>query len=116
MTETPVYERRSILRMMLGIGTVAVAGGAMMMPGEAQAAPVAPAAPELPEVMPEPVQDIAPDSEKPEALETQYYYRRRVYRRPVYVRRRVYVRPRRRVVVRRRPVYRRRVVRRRYYF
>jgi hypothetical protein len=120
MTETPVYERRSILKLMLGIGTVAVAGGVMMLPGEALAAPGLPAKPQTPEVLPEPVQDIAQDSEKPEALETQYSYRRRrVYRRPVYVRRRVYVAPRRRVYVRpRRRVYvrpRRRVyVRRRY--
>lgn len=116
MTEKPVYERRSILRMMLGIGTIAVAGGTMLLPGEAQAAPVAPAVPPMKE--PETVQDMAPDSEKPETLETQYYYRRRVYRRRVYVRprrvvvvrRRVY--PRRRVViVRRRPIVRRRYIR-----
>jgi hypothetical protein len=113
MTETPVYERRSILRMMLGIGTVAVAGGAMMLPGEAQAAPGLPAKPETPEVLPEPVQDLAPDSEKPEALDTQWVVvrRRRPVRRAVFVRRR----PARRVVwVRRRPVRRVRVVRRRW--
>lgn len=110
MTETPVYERRSILRMMLGIGTVAVAGGAMMLPGEAQAAPALPAMPEMPEVLPEPVQDLAPDSEKPEALDTQWVVVRR--RRParVVVRRRP---ARRVVVVRRRPARRYVVVRRR---
>lgn len=114
MTGKPVYERRSILRMMLGFGAVTIAGGAMLMPSQAEAAPLEPTIPPMPELTPEPVQDLAPDSEKPEALKTQYYYRRRVYRRPVYVRRRVYVAPRRRVVVvRRRPVYRRRVVRRR---
>mgnify|MGYP000906942083 FL=1 len=111
MTEKPVYERRSILRMMLGVGAAAIAGGTLLMPGQADAAPFEPATPSIPETTPEPVQDLAPDSEKPEALETQYYYRRRVYRRPVYVRRRVYVAPRRRVYVRpRRRVY----VRRRY--
>lgn len=116
MTERPVYERRSILRMMLGIGTVAMAGSTILLSGEAQAATVAPSV--SPVVEPETVQDMAPDSDKPETLETQYYYRRRVYRRPVYVRRRVYVAPRRRVyvrrrpvVVRRRPVYRRRYIR-----
>lgn len=118
MTEQSTYERRSILRMMLGIGAATIAGGAMLMPGQAEAAPGLSAAPPSPELTPEPVQDLAPDSEKPETLETQYYYRRRVYRRPVYVRRRVYVAPRRRVYARPRRVYvrpRRRVyVRRRY--
>lgn len=111
MTEQSTYERRSILRMMLGLGAATIAGGAMLMPGQAEAAPAVPAAPPSPDLTPEPVQDMAPDSEKPETLETQYRYRRRVYRRPVYVRRRVYVAPRRRVYVRpRRRVY----VRRRY--
>ncbi|MGL5446873.1 MAG: hypothetical protein ACRDBL_06150 [Rhabdaerophilum sp.] len=116
MTDKPNLERRSIVKMLLGIGAVTLTGGALLMPGQAEAAPALPAAPQMPEPASEPIHDMAADSEKPETLETQYYYRRRVYRRPVYVRRRVYVRPRRRVVVRRRPVYRRRVVRRRYYY
>lgn len=118
MTDKPNLERRSIVKMLLGIGAVTLTGGALLMPGQAEAAPALPAAPPMPEPAPEPAQDMAADSEKPETLETQYYYRRRVYRRPVY-RRRVYVAPRRRVVYRR-PVYvrpRRRVyVRRRYYY
>jgi hypothetical protein len=120
MTKNAMIERRGFLRLMLGMGAAAVVGGALLTPTSAEAAPLAapepvPANPDIP--LAEPV--MAPDEEKPETLETQYYVvRRRVYpRRRVVVRRRVYP-VRRRVVVRRRvyPVRRRVYVRRVRYF
>ncbi len=109
--ETKEIGRRGVLRMLLGLGAVAVGASVMMMPGEAQAA-TPPAREPEPENA---AADMAPDSDLPASEQTQYVYVRR-RRRPVYARRRVvYVRPRRRVVYTR-PRHRVYVVRRRRYY
>ncbi len=105
--EDKVLNRRSTLKALFGLAAVAVGATAILMPAAAEAAPLAPPVPE-PKSPAEP--EIAKDSELPAAEPTQYYYRRRVYRR------RVYYRPRRRVYYRpRRVYYRRRYIRRVYY-
>lgn len=111
MTEAISTSRRKLLLGLFGIAGAAVCLGTIGT-GTAEAATPAPApAPEPP--VEEAKTEMAPDDALPESVETQYYYRRRVYR----PRRRVYVVRRRRPVYRvyRRPVYRRRVYRRVYW-
>jgi|GEM_PF-6840077 len=102
--ETKEIGRRGVLRMLLGLGAVAVGASVMMMPGTAEAA-TPPAREPEPENT---AAEMAPESELPATEQTQYYVvrRRRAYyaprRRVVYVRPRrrvVYARPRRRVYV-----------------
>lgn len=104
--EEKVLDRRSALKAMFGLAAVAVGAATLMVPGAAEAATIAPGV--TPTAPKEP--DAARDEDLPDSEPTQYYYRRRVYRRrhyrPAY-RRRYYHRPRR--------VYRRRYIRRIYY-
>ncbi len=107
-TEQSRLDRRGALKALFGFAVAAAAGGALLMPSQAEAAPLP--APEgiAPDVT-EAAQDVAADAELPAAEQTQYYYYRRPRRRVVYVRpRRVYYvrrRPARVVYVRRRRRY-----------
>lgn len=96
LMEDKVLDRRSTLKALFGLAAVAVGATAILAPGAAEAAPVTP----MPAAKDA---EAGRDADLPSAEPTQYYYRRRVYRR------RYVYRPRRRVY------YRRRYVRRVYW-
>ena len=98
LAEDKILNRRSTLKALFGLAAVAVGATAILAPGAAEAAPLTPAA-----KPPAKDAEAGSDADLPKAEPTQYYYRRRVYRR------RYIYRPRRRVY------YRRRYVRRVYW-
>jgi hypothetical protein len=100
LVEDKVLDRRSTLKALFGLAAVAVGAAVIMAPGAAEAAPVTPTPAPKPAAKDA---EAGRDADLPSAEPTQYYYRRRVYRR------RYIYRPRRRVY------YRRRYVRRVYW-
>lgn len=99
--EDKILNRRSALKAFFGFAAVAVGATAILAPGAAEAAPLTPTPAAKPVAKDA---DVGRDEDLPKADPTQYYYRRRVYRRRRYI-----YRPRRRVY------YRRRYVRRVYW-